>query len=242
MIAHLFSRLSAAETPQPWGLLAAFNSIIIAYVMIVMGTFVGTYFIAETTLALQIGWILGCLLIIGFIVLSRRREQAVLRLEGSRGTLILTALVSLGVAILLDVLSLAVTREFLPVPELLGLYQQPAGAAAGIAAFLLMVVAQPIAEELVFRGIALPTLRQAFGAWIGLAVCALAYALFHQLAYSSPSGDPTLAWYSLALPFLAGLVISGVRVYTGSTRAAIVSHMAFGLFALLKAFTLAGSL
>jgi membrane protease YdiL (CAAX protease family) len=185
------------------------------------------------------------LLITGFVALSRRRDRAALRLEGSGRTLILAALFSLGIAILFDVLSLAVTRRFLPVPELLGLIQQSAAdirLSPGeiVAAFLLMVVAQPIAEELVFRGIALPVLRQAFGAWIGLVVCALAYALFHQLAYSSPTGDSTLVWYGLGLPFLVGLVVSGVRVVTGSTRAAIVSHMAFGLFALLKALTLAG--
>jgi membrane protease YdiL (CAAX protease family) len=102
------------------------------------------------------------------------------------------------------------------------------------------VVAQPVAEELVFRGIALPALRQGFGAWMGLVLCSLAYGLFHQLAYSSPTNDATLVWYGLALPLLAGLFISGVRVYTGSTRAAIAAHMAFGLFAVLKALTLAG--
>jgi membrane protease YdiL (CAAX protease family) len=240
VIARLFSHLSAAEAPHPWGLLTAFNSIIVAYVMIVVGTFVGAYFITEPTLALQIGWIVGCLLITGFVVLSRQRDRAALRLEGSGRKLILAALFSLGIAILFDVLSLAVTRRFLPVPDLFGLYQQPASAAAWVAAVLLLVVAQPIAEELVFRGIALPVLRQALGAWLGLVVCALAYGLFHQLAYSSPTGDPALVWYGLALPFLVGLVIGGVRVVTGSTRAAIVSHMAFGLFALLKALTLAG--
>jgi membrane protease YdiL (CAAX protease family) len=235
----LITRLSAAEAPQPWGLLTAFNSILIAYVMIVMGAFVGGYMLGTSAFGLQISWMIGCILIAGFVGLSRRRDWAALRLEGSGRTLILAALFSLGVAILLDVVSLAVTRAFLPVPELGSLYQESAGLPAWIAAVLLMVVAQPIAEELVFRGIALPALRQALGAWIGLAVCALAYALFHQFAYSSPTGDPTLLWYSLALPFLAGLVITGVRVYTGSTRAAIVSHLAFGLFALLKALTLA---
>jgi membrane protease YdiL (CAAX protease family) len=245
VIARLFSRLSAAEASPTWGLLTAFNSIIVAYIMIVVGTFVGAYFVTQTTPALQIGWIVGCLLITGFVALSRRRDREALRLEGRGSALILAVLFSLGVAILFDVLSLAVTRQFLPVPELLGLVQQSVAEirlSPGeiVAAFLLMVIAQPIAEELVFRSIALPVLRQAFGPWLGLVVCALAYGLFHLLAYSSPTGDPTLVWYGLALPILVGLVIGGVRVVTGSTRAAIVSHMAFGLFALLKALTLAG--
>jgi|FLYN01.1.fsa_nt_gi membrane protease YdiL (CAAX protease family) len=240
MAARLLSRLSAAEAPPPWGLLTAVNSIVIAYVLILMGTFLGTYFVGANALALQISWLTGCVLIVGFVSLSRRRDRAALRLEANGASLILVLLFSLGMAIALDVLSLGATRRFLPVPELSSLTQPPAGAVAWVAAILLMVVAQPIAEEQVFRGITLPALRHALGSWAGLVVCALAYAVFHQLAYSSPGDDSVQVWYGLALPFLVGLVISGVRAYTGSTRAAIVSHMAFGLFAVLKALTLAG--
>jgi len=240
MAAGLFARLSAAESPVPWGLLFAFNSIIVAYIMILMGTFVGAYFIGPTALGLLVGWIIGCFLIIGFVLLARRRDRDALYLEGSTRSLIFAALGGLGVAILLDVLGLSVTGDFLPVPELFEPIRQTPTPVTWIAAFWLLVVAQPIAEELVFRGIALPVLRHAFGAWVGLIVCSMAYGLFHQLAYSSPTNDPALVWYGLALPLLAGLFIGGVRVYTGSTRAAIAAHMAFGLFAVLKALTLAG--
>lgn len=243
MIARLFSRLGSAEAPPPWGLLTAVNSIVIAYVMILIGTLIGFSWLGENTFAPQVSWIVGSVLTVLFVVFTRRRNPAdweALRLGGGGRTLVLVMLFSLGVAIALDVLSLGVTREFLPVPELFSLYRQPSNAVAWVAALLLMVVAQPIAEELVFRGIALPALRQAFGAWPGLLLCALAYALFHQLAYSSPSGDTVLVWYTLALPFLVGLFIGGVRVHTGATRAAIVAHTAFGLFAVMKAFTLVG--
>jgi membrane protease YdiL (CAAX protease family) len=235
MAAALFSRLSAAENPPPWGLWTVFVSIIVAYVMILMGTFLGTYFIGATALALLVGWIIACLLIIGFVMLSRR-DRASLRLEDQGRTLIFAALTGLGVAILLDVIGLRVTGEFLLVPELFGLTQETPTPAMWIAAFWLMVVVQPVAEELVFRGIAFPALRRAFGPWLGLIVCALAYALFHQLAYSAPA---TPLWYGLTLPLLAGLFITAVRMYTGSTRAAIAAHMAFGLFAVLKALTFA---
>ena len=66
MAAGLFSRLSTTESPVPWGLLFAFNSIIVAYIMILMGTFVGAYFIGPTALGLLVGWIIGCPLL-GFI-------------------------------------------------------------------------------------------------------------------------------------------------------------------------------
>ncbi len=236
MAARLFSRLSSVEAETPWGLLTAINSIIIAYVMIVVGTLVGTRFLGESPSALPISWLIGCALMVGFVMFSRRADAAALRTEGDGRTLVFVGLVSLGVAIALDVLSLGVTREFLPVPELF-FSLSGANAPAWIAAFLLMVVAQPIGEELVFRGVALPVLRRTLGAWPGLLVSALAYGLFHQLAYSSPSNDTVLTWYGLVLPILGGLYLGGVRVYTGSTRATIVGHMAFGLFAVLKALT-----
>jgi len=237
----VLSHLSSPEPAPPWGLFTGINSIIIAYVMIVVGTFVGTYLLGENPAALPISWLIGCALTVLFVALSRRRtptDWEAMRMQSSERTLVLVALFSLGVAIALDILSLGVTRQFLPAPELSSLNRELATPPAWVAAFLLMVVGQPIAEELVFRGIALPALRHALGAWPGLLVCALAYGLFHQLAYSAPTNDPVLTWYGLALPFLAGLYLSAVRVYTGSTRAAIVAHMAFGLFAVLKALTL----
>jgi len=243
MAARLFSRLSSVEAETSWGLLTAINSIIIAYVLIVVGTLVGTYLLGESAAALPISWLIGCALMVGFVMISRRRsaaDWAAMRMESTGRTLVFVALVSLGVAIALDVLSLGVTREFLPVPELFSLYQQESSAPSWVAAVLLMVIAQPIGEELIFRGVALPVLRRTLGAWPGLLVGALAYGLFHQLAYSSPTSNSVLTWYGLVLPFLGGIYLGGVRVYTGSTRAAIVAHMAFGVFAVLKALTVAG--
>ncbi|MBC7814346.1 MAG: CPBP family intramembrane metalloprotease, partial [Burkholderiales bacterium] len=111
---------------------------------------------------------------------------------------------------------------------------------AWVAAVLLMVLAQPIAEELVFRGILFPALRAATGAWAGLFLSALLYGTFHLLTYAPPQEGLVGVWYGLFAPLLAGLVIGGIRAYTGSTRAAIVMHVGFGIFAVLKALTITG--
>jgi membrane protease YdiL (CAAX protease family) len=104
-----------------------------------------------------------------------------------------------------------------------------------------MLIAQPLAEELVFRGVALPALRTALGARFGLVATAALSAVFHLLIYPASytavdSGVSPLAalWYSGVTPFLAALVFGSVRVVTGSTRLAIAAHVAFGLFALLR--------
>jgi membrane protease YdiL (CAAX protease family) len=102
-----------------------------------------------------------------------------------------------------------------------------------------MLIAQPLGEELVFRGVVQPVFRTILSAWPGLLVTALVYGLFHQLAYPPAYADissQTALWYGLALPALQGVIFGMNRAVTGSTRAAIFAHAAFGLFALLKVF------
>jgi membrane protease YdiL (CAAX protease family) len=239
-LASILARIGEAEEPPPWGIVSAVYTMLVALIAMFVGTFVALAVLGETLLAGHVNWIIGCVLAVGFVALTYRHHREALRLDVPVGSLILILLVSFGLAIAFDLLSLAVTNVFLSVPELQSLYGRPVDAVNWIAAAALMVIAQPIAEEVVFRGIVFPSFRSRFGAWPGLVLCALTYALFHFIAYSSAPNDPVLLWYALVLPFLAGLVISAIRGYTGSTRAAIVSHMAFGLFAVLKAFTLAG--
>jgi uncharacterized protein len=103
-----------------------------------------------------------------------------------------------------------------------------------------LVVVQPIAEELVFRGVTYPALRASLGPLAGIVATSISYALFHLLTYTSAAMDVSTLWFTFALPLIEGLVLTLIRAYTGSTRAAIVGHMAFGLFAILKLITLSG--
>lgn len=82
-----------------------------------------------------------------------------------------------------------------------------------------------------------PAVRTAFGAWGGLALAAIFHAGFHFAAYPADAlGNPF--WYGIIMPFFIGLFIVGVRAHTGSTRAAIIAHAGFGLFAIAKVLTL----
>lgn len=42
-------------------------------------------------------------------------------------------------------------------------------------------------------------------------------------------------WYALIQPFFMALIVSGVRAYTQSARAAVVARIAFGVFFVLIA-------
>lgn len=237
------ARLSVVETP-PWGVATALIAILAAFGALVVGTLVAQAWLAGTPYVNLAGWLIGALIALLFVLQTRRSpdDRAALRLGAGGPPLPFVLFVMLGVAFAFDLLSLAVTGAFVPVPELLALVGRAPGLVDWLIAFAFMLLAQPIAEELVFRGVAFPALRAALGAWAGLIVTAMVYAGFHLLAYPPDyvGATPTTAlWYGLALPLLNGLVISGARAYTGSTRAAIVTHAAFGLFALLKLLTMA---
>jgi membrane protease YdiL (CAAX protease family) len=68
----------------------------------------------------------------------------------------------------------------------------------------------------------------------------VAYTIFHFVSYQLPpaANNTALIWIGIVEPLIGGLIFGAVRIYTGSTRAAILTHMAFGLFAVVKLLTL----
>lgn len=246
MLQRLITRIDQPETPPPWGLGIALASLIAAFGALILGVGITTTVLTNGSLPVTLlaGWSIGSGLILAFVWFTRRKpeERAALRLGSLPvASLFMVLLVGLGLAITLDVVSFRVNGQFVADVELASLYGVPIPLAAGLAAALFMVVMQPAAEEVIFRGVIFPALRKASGVWLGLAINALLYAVFHLLAYL-PQGAPDDAsmWYGFVVPLVGGLFFSAVRAYTGSTRAAIAAHAAFGLFALVKAITLAG--
>jgi membrane protease YdiL (CAAX protease family) len=255
MFRRLFTRINTPETPLPWGIVAALGAVVVSFAAVVIGTFIAFELLNDRQYTLLIAWTLGAFITIIFVFVrfAKPEERAVLRLglNSTEGTaaiqqLFLMLLIGVGLSVALDVITGRVTRLFLPEPELLRLYtdvtlyQQPVQAITWIVAVAFMVIAQPIAEELVFRGVLLPSLRQVTGAWPGYILSVILYAVFHTLAFSQAGSGLNSLWYGQIVPFIAGLIFGAVRLYTGSTRAAILAHVGFGLFAIVKMLTLAG--
>lgn len=239
--AGLLARIGTVEAAPPWSLTTVALTVVVAFISIIIGTFVALAWFEGQPFAALLGWVIGSTLTIVFVMQTTRRSRDALRLASSPTPLPFIMFICVGFAVFFDLIGLAVTGAFLPVPELLALRER--GALDWLLAIALMLVAQPAAEELVFRGVAFPALRAALGAWAGLVVTAGLYAVFHMLAYPPDylNAAPLVpVWYGLILPLLAGLIIGGVRAYTGSTSAAIAAHAAFGLFALLKLFVITG--
>lgn len=239
----LFAKIGTLEPAPPWGLGAVALAVVIAFAAVIVGSTVALALFENQPFMLLAGWTLGGIITIASVLQTRRRpeDRAALKLGEGGPSLLFVMFLCIGFALLFDLISLAVTGAFLPKPELLGVDLRAGGVPTWVFAIAFMLVAQPIAEELVFRGVVFPVMRVALGAWLGLAACAAVYTVFHLLAYPPDylnATGITSIWYGLMLPFLDGLIISAVRAHTGSTRAAVAAHIAFGLFALVKALAL----
>jgi membrane protease YdiL (CAAX protease family) len=253
MFQKLLSRINAPEAAPPWNVLVALFTVIVAFVAIIIGTTIALLLLDQTQYTALASWTIGAAITVAFIFTRFRtpEERAALRLNLAGDTLpvqqlFLMLLIGVGLAVALDVVSGRVTNSFAPDPELYPLYLDasvggfPVLVVSWLLALVFMVIAQPVAEELVFRGVLLPSLRATIGAWPGYILSALLYAVFHLMAFSPSPNDFRGLWYGQILPFIAGLIFGAVRLYTGSTRAAILAHVGFGLFAVVKLVTLVG--
>lgn len=246
MFQRLFSRIAAADPSPPWTLTNALTTLVGAFAAVILGSTLAAVVFADSFYNLLTGWTVAALLMIGFILFTRREAASLAGLWRGRGgaepNSFFLLLIGIGLAVTLDIVTRGVTASFLPEAELMVLYfgPRPIPPAAVIIAILYMALFQPFAEAMLFQGVLLPSLRRWLGPWPGFLATAAVYGLFHLLMYPAPlQGFPGI-WYSLVVPLIAGLIYNSVRIYTGSTRAAALTHIAFGLFAILKLLTIVG--
>jgi membrane protease YdiL (CAAX protease family) len=238
-IRTFLASISAPEAAPPWSLTTAALAILVAFIAMIIGTGVVFVWLNTQPYTELAGWTLGALVILLFIWQTRRRDGDALRLNTSKTPILLVMFIALGSAIALDLVSLAVTKQFFPAPELQYLNPNALGVLDWVLAIVFMVILQPIAEELIFRGITLPAIRTKLSAWGSILVTAGITGVFHFLVYPLTAISPlTPIWYGLVIPIIEGIIFGMVRNSTQSTRAAIAAHIAFGLFAIVKLLTL----
>lgn len=240
-IKSLFARIAAPEPAPPWSLASALFALVFAFVALIVGSGAALVWAGERGYTALAGWSIGSVLILLFVWQTRRDNREALRLDSAGTPLLFVMFIAFGFALALDLLSLGVTGEFLPKPELLGLTPSTLGVVEWGLAIAFMVILQPIVEGLIFRGITLPALRTILGAWGGLLAAAALTGIFHYLIYSpnyATTSPLTPIWYGLIIPALEAILFGAVRSYTHSTRASIAAHLIFGLFAVLKLLTL----
>jgi membrane protease YdiL (CAAX protease family) len=230
------------QQPAPsWSYVSALTSLIAMFLAVVMGTTIASIVLDDTELTIIIGWCLGMALTIAYVIISRGDDSEGLRLRQTRARLPLVALFAFGMAILFDLASwFFADNQLLTSAELMRIDPQNMTVIGWLIVLVFLAILQPIAEEMVLRGLMYPSLSAALGGRFGFVMTAVFHGMFHFLAYAPPPTDGRIMiWYGLILPILQGAVLTGVRAVTESTRASILAHAMFGIFALLKVITFA---
>lgn len=243
---RLFNQLSAAQTPPPWSLMDVVIVLAaLALTMLLLGPTLALFLTGGNLTAITplVGWCIGLAITAAFTLFARRRtpEQfAALRLftpTKLRVPLPYILLLAIGVMLMLDVIA-AGGSSFRPVAALTGI--GAGGAGDWFLGALFLVVIQPFAESLIFTGVVLPRLRATLSPAAGIVVTAAVFGVFHAAVYGASLSGMALFWFGIFLPLMQGIFLCCVRVYTDSTRAAIVAHVGMGLVALLAALALVG--
>jgi membrane protease YdiL (CAAX protease family) len=230
------------QHPAPsWSYLSALTGLIAMFLAVVMGTTIASIVLQDTQLTIFVGWCVGMALTIAYVIISRGDDVEDLRLRAMKTRLPLVALFAFGMAILFDLMSwVFANNQTLASAELLRVDTQTMTFVGWVIVLIFLAILQPIAEEIVLRGLMYPALSAALGGRLGFFMTAIFHGMFHLLAYAPPPTDGRIMiWYGLILPILQGIVLTGVRAVTGSTRASMVAHAMFGIFALLKVITFA---
>ena len=86
------------------------------------------------------------------------------------------------------------------------------------------VIIAPIAEELMFRGYLLDSIRKMHGDWFAVVISALLFGIVHF--------EP----YTIGMAAIGGLIYGYVRVKTGSLWPSIIGHMIWNGIALIVTY------
>lgn len=243
----LMQKLSLPETaPPPWRIITAAAAVLVTLVNLIgVGPALSSLLLGSaepTPFLLMLGWTFGLALTLAYVLVNRRsslESWQALRLHRGFLPTQIALLVGVAIALAVDLAISLASGQFLPIPEIYGFQAQ--GLAGAVVAALLLVVAQPLAESLVFQAVLLPSLRSTVGPWGGIVVTSALFTLLHYAVFFSPyQAAYSVFWHGLAYPLLTGFAFCLLKVYTGSSRAVIIGRVGAGLVFLLTALALVG--
>jgi membrane protease YdiL (CAAX protease family) len=160
--------------------------------------------------------------IVSFLPWAARRSLAALgfrRLDGRSLSIALIGAVTMYVVTLLVAALLYLITHSQPHEEAVELFTSTHDTALIVVFALIAVVAAPIVEESVFRGLVFNALLRYTPVWLAATISGILFGLTHYSPNTSPSALITLA--------CTGVVLAYVYYTSGSLTAAMVTH---GLF------------
>jgi membrane protease YdiL (CAAX protease family) len=244
MSGGLLARLTAPQPPPPWSLgEAAALPVALLLATLLMGTTIVSILVGGSIspFSLLLGWTLGLVIVTGY-VLATRRQQGHLPALGlqAESALPLPFVLLTGVAAAMTIDVIVAAGGGFQVAAMLTGIGVTDDWLEWLLAAIFVIFLQPLAENLVFQAVLLPRLRASFGGGTGILLTAAVYTVYYLLVYGAVLSGGAVLWYGVLMPLLTGLFLAGVRVYTGSTRAAILAQVGMGITMLLAALVLTG--
>ncbi len=138
------------------------------------------------------------------------------------------AMVGFSLAVLVDTIGLVLGVPPLSLPIPLADISEDELSLFSLAAFTLLIV-RPLAAELIFRGVWYPALVKQMPPLYAVGVSSLVFAILQYLT------DPQYLWWGFFTPLAIGICTGIARAASKSTQTALVIHMMFSLFIILRA-------
>lgn len=132
--------------------------------------------------------------------------------------------IALVVGVAFDALTLEMGKPLVP-QTLRDLYQ--GGVSAMVVLALAVVVAAPLMEEILFRGLLYTSLSARIGVPAGVTITTLIFGVVHVCTYGTD-------WYSVLQTLVMGLVLTVLRAWTRSLWPCTVAHVTNNLYSTVE--------
>jgi membrane protease YdiL (CAAX protease family) len=223
-------RLGAKQDAPPWSLgemLLALAALAVGTILI--GSMIAASVSTSTTnpepIALLLGWLIGLVIVGAFVVVRWRASKEKfdgLALGISRWLPLLAIMIGIGAAFTAGIVSGLGSGDFDVVASLYGIEGSEIGQ---LLLAILFVIVQAIVESLIFWGIVLPRLRASLGSWLGLLATIAIFTAYYYLVFGERLTDDIALWYGIINPLIFGSFIAVVRVWSASTRTAMITQI-----------------
>jgi membrane protease YdiL (CAAX protease family) len=230
----LIARLGIKQDVPFWSLAEmALALVVLAIGTILIGSAIAASASTSTSnpepIALVLGWLIGLVIVSAFVLVRWRRSKEKfdgLALGESKWSPLLAFMLGIAVIFTAGVISGYGSGNFDVFAALQGLDNTQIGQVILAALF---VIVQAVAEGLIFWGIVLPRLRASLGAWPGLALTLAIFAAYYYLVFGERLTDDLALWYGIISPLIFGACLAAIRVWSNSTRTAIIAQLGVGL-------------
>jgi uncharacterized protein len=232
----------APAQPKTWGYFATFGWALLAYLAASIGTVVVLYLWDPATIPTNLDFsalmkdahyislstivtntiLVACLVVPAWIAHWKAKDY--LALNWTSGQEVGIALASMVVLLpLLDGLAYILGQPIIP-PFVIDLYKSAQSTGSLVLLWLAIVVAAPVAEEIIFRGFIFRGWVRPSQPMLGILIVTLFFAVIH-IQYN---------WFGILQVFMIGLLLTWTRWRSGSTLLPMVMHVIANAYAMLQ--------